>query len=254
MILLHRLTPFALFVTCAAGFGLAMAWPDNPLLPLGFALGLCAILLARLVGWHPRGGLLWNLAGAPWLFFASAAGLFMLVEFESQRLILAAVVSVLIFLFAEQVFAYIHTPVVYQAYAIQHLSLGMNVLTIFFLSAFVFGLRLFLQTPLYILVPIMAAVAGYVMYQTLWVSKMEHARALVYAACGGIVLSEVFLSLVLLPLGFYPNAAILAFAAYVFLGISRASFLGHASRSLITRYLVAGSVLSVAVLVTAQWR
>lgn len=254
MILLHRLTPFAIFLTCATGFGLAMVWPHDPLLPLVVALGLSAILLARLVGWHPRGGLLWNLAGAPWLFLASGAGLFILVEFPVQRLTLALVVSVLMFLFSEQVFAYVHTPAVYQAYAIQHLSLGMNVLTLFFLSAFAFGLRLFLQTPLYFLAPVVAAAAGYVMYQTLWVSKMEHARALVYAAAGGVISAELFLSLVLLPLGFYPNAAIFAFVAYVFLGISRASFLGQASRPLVTRYLVAGGLLSIIVLVTAQWR
>lgn len=254
MILLHRLTPFAIFLTCALGFGLAVLWPDHPLLPLIAASAVAAILLARLVGWHPRGGLLWNLAGAPWLFFASAAGLFTLVEFPVQRLVLAAVVSVLIFLFTEQVFAYVHTPAVYQAYAIQHLSLGMNVLTVFFLSAFAFGLRIFLQAPLYALAPVVAATAGYVMYQTLWVSKMEHRRALVYAASGGILLAELFLSLVLLPLGFYPNAAILAFAAYVFLGISRASFLEQASRPLVTRYLLAGGVFSLVVLATAQWR
>ncbi len=255
MILLHRITPFALFLVCGAAFGLAMALPARS----GFA-ALCAglvlalLLLVRLVGWHPRTGAFWNLTFAPWLLFASGAGLFLLLEHPAQRVLIAAVVAILLFFFAEQVFAYVHAPAVYRAYAIQHLSLGMNVLTLFFLGAFGFGVRMFLQTPLYVLTPVVFAAAAYAMYQTLWVSKMEHRRALTYGAAGGLVLAELFVALTYLPTGFAVNAVVLALAGYLFLGLSRAWFLEQAERPLVLRYVAACVLLSLAVLATAQWR
>ncbi len=254
MILLHRITPFVLLLVAGAGFGIAMAFPDRVLLPLGCSLALAFLLLGRLADWQLRRGTFWNLVLAPWVFLASAEGIFLLLEYPLQRMVLAVMTALIFFFFAEQVFAYLHASATYQPYAIQYISLGMNVLTIFFMTAFAFGAWTFLQAPLALLAALVFAVAAYVVYQTLWVSKMEHRRALTYGLAGGCALTELFLALVFLPTGFYVHAAGLALVAYLFLGLTRAKFLGQLNRSLVSRYVTVSGILCAAVFATAQWR
>lgn len=253
MILLHRLTPFAVALTLGAGFWLAVAFPATPLRPLVAAACVTFFLMGRLVGWQPSSGLFWNLVAAPVAFAGSGMALFLLLETPGLRTALAAAVCLLAFAFAEQVFAYVHVPVTYQPYAIQHLSLGMNALTVFFASAFAYGTRTFVQTPLWLSAPLMFVLCAYVLYQALWVSKMEHRRAMAYGVCGGIVLTQTFLALSFLPTGMYVNAAISAVIAYAFLGLSRAWFLEQANRTLVRRYVVAVVLFVALLFVTAQW-
>ena len=253
MILLHRLTPFALALVLGLGFWLAVRLPSSPLLSLVLALAVSFVLLGRLVGWQPKSGMFWNLVFAPLAFAGTGMALFLLLEAPLEQTALAALVCVLAFAFAEQVFAYVQVPVTYQPYAIQHLSLGMNALTVFFAAAFFFGTRTFMQTPLWLSTPAMFILCAYVLYQALWVSKMEHARALVYGVCGGLVLAEVFLALSFLPTGIYVNAAVTALAAYAFLGLSRAWFLEQANKRLVSRYVTAIALFAALLFLTAQW-
>lgn len=253
MILLHRLTPFAVALTLGVGFWLAVQLPQASLISLIAALLVSLLLLGRLVGWQPRSGTFWNLVVDPLAFASAGMGLFLLLETPVEQGLLAALVCLLVFAFAEQVFAYIHMPVTYQPYAIQHLSLGMNALTVFFAAAFSFGTRTFMQTPLWMSAPAMFLLCAYVVYQALWVSKMEHRRALAYGLCGGVVLTEVFLALSFLPTGIYVNAAVTAVTAYAFLGLSRAWFLEQANRRLIARSVVVILVFIAALFLTAQW-
>jgi diacylglycerol kinase len=99
----------------------------------------------------------------------------------------------------------------------------------------------------------MFVLCAYVMYQALWVSKMEHQRALMYGLCGGLAIAEVFLVLTFFPTGIYVNAALTALAAYAFLGLSRAWFLEQTHRRLITRYVVVIVAFAALLLLTAQW-
>lgn len=231
-----------------------MARPDAPLLPLCVSLAAVFFLLARLSRWEFRTGTFWHLVLPPWLLLGSAQGLFLLVETTPQRFALAAVVSLLTLFFTEQSFAYVHAPALYRPYAIQHLSLGLNILTVFFLSAFAFGTRLFLQAPFHVVAPAVFLCTAYVVYQTLWVSKMEPPRAFACGIVGGLLLTELFVALTFLPTGMYAGAAVLAAAAYLFLGLVRARFLHQLTRVLAWRYGVAACVLSLAVFATAQWR
>lgn len=253
MILLHRVTPFALFAVAAAGFGAAMQWSAQPLVPLAASALVAFLLFARLSGGQLRTTAPWNLMLAPLFFLVSAQGLFLLLETSSGRLALAALASLVLYFYAEQIFAYVHAPALYQPFAIQHLSLGMNVLTVFCAGAFAFGARVFLQAPFLVLAPGVAVVAGYCVFQTLWASKMETGRAVGYGVAGGIAAAEALFALAFLPTGFYVNAAVLALAVYVFLGLARASFLNQLSRSLAIRYVVAGSALTAVLLGTAAW-
>lgn len=253
MILLHRITPFFIGLTIALGFVAVATLGVHPAVGLSVPFVLVAILLARLVGGSVRHFSFWYFVGTPLLFLGSSFGLLFFLEYPTERAGLAVITSLMVFFFAEQLFSYVHTPANYQAYAIEHLSLAMNVITLFFLSAVGFGLRLFLQLPLYLLAPVFLVVAAFAIYGTLWVSKVEHKQALPYALAGAILTTELFSVIMFLPTGFYTNAAMLALFVYLFLGLTRARFMDQLTRPTVQRYLVIGGGLFAAIVGTARW-
>src|SRR3989338_1160224 len=148
MILIHRLTPFLIALVCAAGFACALLFGFYPIASLALSLLLIFLLLARLVAWQVRSFQFWSFVGTPFLLLASADAALLFFDAGPERLILAAGMTLLVFLFSENLFAYTHLPAAYQPFAIEHLSLGMNVLSVFFSAVAGFASRLFLQTSM----------------------------------------------------------------------------------------------------------
>ncbi len=255
MILLHRITPFLIGAVTALGFVSALWFPVNPVISMLSALVLVAALFVRLVGFAPRQFQFWMLAGTPALFVATSFGLLLFLESLPAQLLLCAVVSLLVFFFGEHVFAYVHVPVNYQAYGIEHLSLVLNVASVFFVSVAAFGTRVFLTNyaPLWLLSALFFAVSLFAVFGTLWASKVDVRRARLYGLCGAALVTEIFMTVTYLPTGYYTNAALIALTAYLFLGLTRAHFVENLSRSAIRRYAVTGIVILVAILGTAHW-
>jgi hypothetical protein len=116
-----------------------------------------------------------------------------------------------------------------------------------------YGFRLFLALPLWLLVPAAFALTGFLVASTLWVCKIERAKLLPYAFGGALILTELFLALTYLPTGFFTNGALLAVFFYAYLGISRAHVLQKLSPLVAKRYVGASLGLAVIILSTAKW-
>lgn len=219
------------------------------------ALVAVTLLFVRLVGFDPRSFQFWMLVGTPVLFVTTSFGLLLFLESVPTQLALAAIVSLLVSFFGEHVFSYVHVPVNYQAYGIEHLSLVLNVASVFFVSVAAFGTRVFLTSyaPLWLLSALFFAVSLFVIFGTLWASKVDVRRARLYGLCGATLVTEIFMTVTYLPTGFYTNAALIALTAYLFLGLTRAHFVENLSRSAIRRYAVTGLAILVAILGTAHW-
>lgn len=255
MILLHRLTPFLIALVVAAGFGLVLISAPVPiLLSVCLSFVVAFLLFCRLAQWDTSSFLFWTLVGIPGVFLASGFGMFLFLEGEMHRMTLAIIVTFFTFLFAEQIFAYIHAPTTYQAYAIEYLSLVLNVLSLFFAGVAAFGAQMFLQPQLWILIPSFAALVFFLLYATLWVGKVDPAPARTYAFVGALLLTELFTVILFLPTGYYANAAFLAVCLYVFLGLSRARFLQKLSGAVAWRYVGLGVGFFLLIAATAPWR
>lgn len=256
MILVYRITPFLVALAAFLAFAVAEFAFGTQLAPAALIAGVIVlgVLFVRLVGMkHVRDFSFWYLVGIPLVFFSSAAGMSLFFETRFDRLFLAAVVAVLLLLFAEHVFHYIHLPVNYLAYGIEHVSLVLNVLTMFFLAATAFGFQVFLHLPLFLTSSAFFAVSAFVIYGTLWVSKVEHMHGWRFALAGAVLTTELFMVVSFLPTGFYTNGALLALFFYVFLGLSRARFTDQLTPVLIRRYVGIGIILLATVLGTARW-
>lgn len=257
MILVQRVIPFFTGLVTAAGFTLLLVSPFEPLMPPALValatLAPVAVLIGMLSRFRVRQFQSWNFVGVPIIFIASGFCLLLFLEDQSMRIALAATVSLLVFFFSEHVFTYVHLPAKYPLYALEHLSLLLNVLSIFFASAAAFGTLLFLQTPLTLLACLFFPIAFFMIYGTLWVSKVEGPQALPYAFAGAAVVTELFAVIAFLPTGLYTNAAAVALIVYLFLGFTRAHFLDRLSRGVVRRYLLVGFGLLVLIAGTAKW-
>lgn len=256
MILLHRITPFFVGLISALGFVALLTLSANPFYIFGSALLLVLLLLIRLVGFRPGHFSFWTFIGTPFLFLASSYFLFLFFEGRPEQISLAVCTSLLIFFFAEHLFNYLHLPGNYQAYSIEYLSLALNVLTIFFVSAAGFGLNILLQLQhlgVLVMSILFFLISLFVIYSTLWVSKVESKKTKRYAWAGAVLTTELFAVLTFLPTGFYTAAAILTLFFYLFLGLMRAHFLDKLSALVLRRYLLTSVILLVVVLIFSRW-
>ncbi len=255
MILLHRITPFFIGLSAALGFASMLVLYTQPLLTMLLTIIVVGLLLTRLVGFAPRQFQYWMLFGTPMLFLISSDGLMLFLERSFAQIVLAVTVSLFLFFFSEHVFSYVHAPVNYEAYAIEHLSLVLNVASVFFVSVTAFGTRIFLPTyaPIPALTILFFLIALFVMYGTLWASKVDLRQARLFAFCGALLVTELFLTVTYLPTGFYTNAALIALTVYLFVGLTRAHFVEKLSPSLIRRYAVSAVLLLGCIVGTAKW-
>lgn len=253
MILLYRLTSFAVAFVVALGFVLLLSFSFHPYLVVLFAGFIVVLLLARLLQWQVRTFQFWHLLGTPVLFLLSSFGPFFLLESAVSKIGLSLCVVAILFLFVEHVFSFIHIPAAYQPFALEYLSGLLHILSVFFLSVLGFGLSLFLQAPLWILSLIFFLILFFIVYGTLWVGKVDPRRARPYAFAGAVLITELFAALSFLPTGFYSNATFLALGVYVFLGLSRAHALHKLSKEVLRRYLIVFFVLTFIIAVTSQW-
>lgn len=253
MILLHRLTSFAVAFVAALGFLLLLFVSLHPYILVIFTGVITAFLLARLLQWQVQTFQFWHLLGTPLLFLLSSFGPFFLLESFFSKISLALLVVIFLLLFVEHVFSFIHLPVAYQPFTLEYLSGLLHILSVFFLSVLGFGLSLFLQTPLWILSLIFFLILVFIVYGTLWVGKIDPHRARPYAFAGAVLITELFAALSFLPTGFYSNAAFLALGVYVFLGLSRAHALHKLSKEVLRRYVTIFAILTFVIALTSRW-
>lgn len=253
MILIHRLTPFAIGLLASLGFfSLLQGWLP-PFLSVVLSLIFVALLYARLLHFHVRSFEFWYFLGIPLLYLLASFGMMFLFEQALSSLLLSLVSVLFLMLFAEYLFQYTHLPSQYQPYSIEYLSLLLNVLTIFFLSSVAYGTNLLIQTPLWILAPIFFLLSLFILYGTLYVSKADSARSRPYALAGSILTTEFFVTLAFLPSGLYTNAALITLFFYLFLGLTRAQVHHKLSASVVRRYVGVAVVLFVVILLSTDW-
>ncbi|MBI5370069.1 hypothetical protein HZA85_02700 [Candidatus Uhrbacteria bacterium] len=253
MILIHRVTPFAIGAIGALGFASLLEHWMAPQTSVLFTLVLMALLFARLLVWRVRTFAFWHFFATPLLYLLAAFSMLFLFEGRMLSLILSVVSVILLVLFAEYLFQFTHLPSQYQPYSIEYLTLLLNILTIFSLSSFAYGAHLLIQFPLWILATGFFLFFWFVLYGTLWVSKAEDSGSRPYALAGAILTTEFFVTLSFLPSGLYTNASFITLFFYLFLGLTRAQVRHKLSSTVVKRYLIVAAILFAAVLVSSDW-
>ncbi len=253
MILFHRLTPFAIAFLSGILYLMLILAPRT-LLPLEIlAFVLIPLLFARLLLFEFRRPAFWVFLCTPMLLLISSIAFFLLLDPGAGEWAIGGIVMVALALYAENIFAFYHLPSTYQAYSLEYLTLIMYVMSAFFFTSFAYMAQLFLELPLW--TPAVAVFVA-VLFATMavfWVSKIGFETAIPFAVVGAIIMTELYVTLALLPTSFITNAAVFAVCLSTYFGLVRAQVLEKLTPNVVRRYVGLCFVLLLLILGTATW-
>lgn len=253
MIVLHRLTSFAIALASALGFFFLITMPKSGGLSLALLLGVIPFFFARLLNFDVKRTSFWVFFGVPTFFIVSSLFFYLFIEAEYLRYTLAFIVALGTWLYAENIFAFYHLPSTYQAYALEYLSLVLYVLSGFFFASGAYAAQMFLQLPIWIPALAVFWVMVFATAGVFWVSKIGSETSMRFAVSGAIIMTELFLVIALLPNGFLTKAGIFAVMMYMYLGLSRLHVLESISRKSLISYLGTAAALLCAIFASATW-
>lgn len=253
MIVLHRLTVF-LQTALIAGLFFTLIKAGAHFLPIAIALYFfLGFLQARLLGFDWKSRSFWIFFFTPLVFVGGAGFFFFFLEGLIAKWFIAILVSVISWMYLENLFTFYHLPGSYQPYSLEYLSLSMYLLFVFFFASGMYAAQIFLALP--VIIPFFALfwILFFASICTFWVSKVNSETSLPYAVVGAIGLSQLYVALGFLPTSFVVNATVLTLAYYAYLGLVRAHILEELTVLVARRYLSFVGVAIVLIFLTTSW-
>ena len=220
---------------------------------MAITLGLVFFCLAKLAGWSWQRADFWLLISTPFSFIVLSFFALLFLEGEVLKIILGLITVALLWLFAENLFNFVHLPGAYQVNALEYLTWVLNLLSVFFLATGFFALRLYFGLPFWLLIIVFLLAMFGLSTSTLWVEKIESSKILPLGIGAAVLSSEFFVVLALLPIGFLSNAAFLSIFFYSFFGLTRAFLSGKLSSAVCRHYLLAAVLFSFLIIITTRW-
>lgn len=253
MILLHRITPFGIAAVSMAAFAALIVSPLFGLKALIPAAVIVACCFARLLLWDVRSPSFWVFLGTPMLLWCSSLIFFFFLEDPVSKWIVASVVTFAVALYAENLFTFYHLPRLYQAYALENLSLVLYVLSAFFFTSGAYGAQLFLLLPVWIPMVCVCIAVLLATMAVFWVSKIDFEIGVPYAMVGAVLFAECYGVLSTWSTSFVTNAAVFSVLLYAFLVLARANALDRLSAKMVVQLLGFVGVLLAMIIVSARW-
>jgi hypothetical protein len=136
---------------------------------------------------------------------------------------------------------------------LENISSYGNFLAIFFSFSAVYGLRVFLNTPVWILVLVAAAVTILIVHQTFWAYKINFRAGFAYILISCLILVQIAWALYFLPFNYNMLGLILAVCYYMMIGLIKVSFAEKLTSRNLKLYLAFGLGSILIILLTAKW-
>lgn len=210
---------------CSVLLGLALFVLPKTLFLLVSVGMLFLILLAfelfTLIRGKRHNGDLFLIVITPLLFFLAIFALRLFSESLITSLALALLLGFVNRAYFTNWFYFLHVPGRYTPNSIESVSWSMHLVSIFGISAALYGVYIFIRPPFLALllpfVPLMFLLA----FHAFWIAKQDERRVLLLSSVGTLLLSELFVIGFFLPTSFYVNGALLTLAAYIVFALFR---------------------------------
>lgn len=160
---------------------------------------------------------------------------------------------VFLYLYLRQVYYYLLNPLAYAVFSLENISSYVNWLVFFLLASMLYGLASFLNLPISWLMLIMIGAAVLLVYQIIWVNKIEFKAGLPYILISCLILVELFWSISFLPFNYNIAGLALAICYYVIIGLVKNHLLEQLDAVKVKMYLILGSISLFLILLTAKW-
>jgi hypothetical protein len=195
----------------------------------------------------------WNLFILPSYF---TIGLFVFVTMLENRWLIQAL-FLLNVIFQYYYFKTVYSLTVksedYQSYSLENLSAYGNFLSVYFVSASIYGLQSYLDSPVWLLMIIMLFFLALVIYQMFWSSEISAKSSFIYLLIFCLTMIEIAWSTSFLPLSYYIMGLLFALCFYMLIGLLRFHLLGKLDKRAVKLYLIYGFSCILLVFLTSRW-
>lgn len=253
MVLLRYFAAFFPAIAAFFAFEALFRFPQQVFVILGLWLAVFAAAHAFLGHKEKHTFARWQFAIPSATLIVSGSAYALFLESSLLRQGLAFFLPLLVGVVFWNVYLFLYQPLRYQANSLEHLSLLANLLTMFFSVTSLFGLRLFLSTPAWVLALAVFVLGGMLVQQSFWVSKISHQDAKPYLLLIPFVLVQFVVALMGLPVTHAVSGAATAIVYYIFLGMTRAVLRKTYTPQIGKRYAFIAVIGMVLLLTTAQW-
>ncbi|MBU4421594.1 hypothetical protein L6259_02295 [Candidatus Parcubacteria bacterium] len=224
------------------------AWLIYIILLITFVIFLGVILpKKRLVGKNE----FWHYLASPLIFIWSGTILLLFFENTYFRHFFVLGLSAYILFYFENFLYYLIASSDESRDSFLRINNLMNVVSVFFLSASFYGIKTFIQLHLWVLSIIFFIFSAGLIYSPLWTLKKKTKIIIPEMLVVALIITELFIAIQFLPIGFYASGALVGVLYYILSGIL-INYLKH-GKIIYKRYIVVGLILLSLILFTARW-
>lgn len=217
-----------------------------------------AMLLIFFVAWQfGRASIVdsqwWNYLILPALMTASVMAYSVFIGNKVLIQLLFALNLIFLYLYLRHTYYYLLNPLAYEVFSLENISAYVNWLVFFLLASTFYGLQSYLNLPVSGLVLIMMGATALLVYQIIWVNKIELKAGLPYILISCLILVELFWSISFLPFNYNIAGLSLAICYYVIVELVKNHLFLKLDAAKVKLYLILGLVSLFLILLTARW-
>lgn len=160
---------------------------------------------------------------------------------------------IFVYLYLRYVYYYLLRPTAYEVFSIENISFFANFLTFFLLASIIYGLQSFLNLPIWLLIIAALIIMILIVYQIIWVNKIDFKAGLPYLLLSCFVLIELAWSISFLPFNYNIAGLILAICYYIIIGLVKNYLLNKLDNKKIKVYLYLGLISLFFIILTTSW-
>jgi len=250
---LNRLVSWLFGLSLLMIFELTLSQPKNSFGFMAVSFLLLVLSVWRLAGYQFSRVKFWNFFITPFIFLASSWLFIIFLDGGWLRQLVIFAVVVLNWLFLKVMFLYLYHRPKYQAHTLGNISGYISLVSVFFLIAGFFSLKIFLGISFWPLTGAVFIIVVLLIYQLLLASQVPISSIFPYATVIALVLSEIFIVVNLLPVSIYVSSLVVSLSYYLLSGLSRNWLLNIKERGVLIRYLTIGLTSLIIILASAKW-
>jgi hypothetical protein len=195
----------------------------------------------------------WDLMILPFVFYVGIIGISLLIPSAWFVQFLFFVNVVFQYFYFRTVYSYMFKPKKYRFGTLENLSSYGNFLAFYFITSTIFGLQVFVNFDVWILIIILVFFTALIVYQVLWANKIDKKRSAQYILIASLILAEITWAASFLTLSFYILGLLVAICYYILIGLTRFYLLNKLNFKVIRYYIIFGFGSIIIVLLTAKW-
>lgn len=249
---LFRLIPFlSALATFLMFFGILLA-PQMLAEIFGIYLIILIYGLFELLGRRIGDRDFWTVLVSVLCFVAAGLGFFIFLEGLVWQIFFALASAGVVGVFTEQWYRWFYANRDMPSYTLDVSLTILEIFSVFFAASSFIGLRIFMKSQIWILIPAFA----FLIFALFMVTRQIHytlRHLLLSGLIAAVLFSQIFFAVLFLPSGFVALGAIVAIAWYVFTGLLKVSELGAPLKKTVFRYAVLASVCFILTAATARW-